>query len=207
MDIFKKYLFTYLFILAVLGLSCCTQALSCGTHARSSSLTRGQTRAACIGSTVLPTGPPGKSLKWIFLTNFPKIKFFLFLIYPIFKICIYLFIYFLLCWVFVAACGLPLVAVSGGSSSLWCAGFSLWWLLLLQSTGSRHVGFSSCDTRLSSCGSRALERRLSSCGSRAYLLHGMWDLPGPGFEPVSPSLAGGFLTTAPPGNPPKSNSK
>ena len=29
----------------------------------------------------------------------------------------------------------------------------------------------------------------------------MWDLPGPGFEPVSPALAGGFLTTAPPGKP------
>ena len=27
----------------------------------------------------------------------------------------------------------------------------------------------------------------------------MWDLPGPGVEPVSPALAGGFLTTAPPG--------
>ena len=27
----------------------------------------------------------------------------------------------------------------------------------------------------------------------------MWDLPGPGLEPVSPALAGGFLTTAPPG--------
>ena len=27
----------------------------------------------------------------------------------------------------------------------------------------------------------------------------MWDLPGPGLEPMSPELAGGFLTTAPPG--------
>ena len=27
----------------------------------------------------------------------------------------------------------------------------------------------------------------------------MWDLPGPGLEPTSPALAGGFLTTAPPG--------
>ena len=27
----------------------------------------------------------------------------------------------------------------------------------------------------------------------------MWDLPGPGLEPVSPALAGGFLTTEPPG--------
>ena len=29
----------------------------------------------------------------------------------------------------------------------------------------------------------------------------MWDLPGAGHEPMSPALAGGFLTTAPPGKP------
>ena len=29
----------------------------------------------------------------------------------------------------------------------------------------------------------------------------MWDLPGPGIEPVSPALAGGFFTTGAPGNP------
>ena len=55
---------------------------------------------------------------------------------------------------------------------------------------------------LSSCGSRALQRRLSSCGAQAQLLHGMWDLPGPGLEPMSPAQADGFLTTAPPGKPP-----
>ena len=33
------------------------------------------------------------------------------------------------------------------------------------------------------------------------MLRGMWDLPGPGLEPLSPALAGGFLTTAPPGRP------
>ena len=27
----------------------------------------------------------------------------------------------------------------------------------------------------------------------------MWGLPGPGLEPLSPALAGGFLTTVPPG--------
>ena len=43
--------------------------------------------------------------------------------------------------------------------------------------------------------------KLSSCGSRAYLLRGMWDLPRPGLEPVSPELAGRFSTTAPPGKP------
>ena len=49
-------------------------------------------------------------------------------------------------------CGFSLVVASRGYSSLWCAGFSLWWLLLLQSSGSRSAGFSSC-------GSQALERR------------------------------------------------
>ena len=48
---------------------------------------------------------------------------------------------------------------------------------------------------------RLQTRRLSSCGSRAQPLHGMWDPPRPGLEPVSPALAGGFSTTAPPGKP------
>ena len=48
-------------------------------------------------------------------------------------------------WVFVAAHGLSLVAPSGVYSSLQCMGFSLQWLLLLRSTGSRHTGFSSCS--------------------------------------------------------------
>ena len=29
----------------------------------------------------------------------------------------------------------------------------------------------------------------------------MWDLPGPGIEPMSPALAGGFFTAEPPGKP------
>ena len=54
---------------------------------------------------------------------------------------------------------------------------------------------------LSSCSSRALEHRLSSCGTWAQLLHGTWDLPGPGIKPVSSALASGFFTTEPPGKP------
>ena len=74
---------------------------------------------------------------------------------------IYLFVYlFRLHWVSVAARRLSLVEASRGYSSLRCAGFSLRWLLLLRSTGSRHMGFSSC-------GSQALEHRLSSCGAQA----------------------------------------
>ena len=49
---------------------------------------------------------------------------------------------------------------------------------------------------------RLQTRRLSNCGSRSQLLHGMWDPLGPGLEPMSPALAGGFSTTAPPGKPP-----
>ena len=49
---------------------------------------------------------------------------------------------------------------------------------------------------------RLQTRRLSNCGLRTRLLRGMWDLPRPGLEPVSPALAGGFSTTAPPGKPP-----
>ena len=54
---------------------------------------------------------------------------------------------FLATWVFVDAHGLSLVEASRGYSSLQCVGFSLWWLLLLRSMGSRCMGFSSCGTR------------------------------------------------------------
>ena len=62
--------------------------------------------------------------------------------YPYLKISpikkkLFIFVYdFWLCWVFVAVRGLSLVAASGGYSSF-AAGFSLQWLLLLRSTGSR----------------------------------------------------------------------
>ena len=109
--------------------------------------------------------------------------------------------------------GFSLVVARGGYSSLWCTGFSLWWLFLLGAwalgMGASVVvahGLSSCgswalECRLSSCGSCALECRLSSCGTRALLLCGMWDLPGSGLKPVSPALAGGFLTPVPPRKP------
>ena len=59
----------------------------------------------------------------------------------------FIFIYFWLGWIFVAVHGLSLVVASGGFSSLQCAGFSLWWLLLLRSTDSRYASFSSCGLR------------------------------------------------------------
>ena len=63
-------------------------------------------------------------------------------------------------------------------------------------------GFSCCRARaLGTWASVVVARGLGSCGSRAQLLRGMWYLPGPGLEPVSPALAGIFLTTVPPGTP------
>ena len=81
-----------------------------------------------------------------------------------------------------------------GARASHCGGFSCCgaWAL-----GTRASVVVVCG--LSSYGLRALECRLRSCGTRALLLHGMWDLPGPGIEPVSPTLAGGFFITAPPG--------
>ena len=66
-----------------------------------------------------------------------------------------LFSYFWLCWVFIAAHGLSLVAASGGYSSLRCAGFSC-------------GGFSCCRAwALGAQASVAVARGLSSCGARA----------------------------------------
>ena len=93
----------------------------------------------------------------------------------------FIIIYFWLCWVFVAARGLSLVAASGGYSSLRCAGFSLRWLLLLRSTGSRRPGFSSCGTRT---------QPLWLAGSRAQAQQ-LWCM-----GPVTPRLVGSSRTRA-----------
>ena len=78
------------------------------------------------------------------------------------------------------------------------------------------LGLRFCARAFSSCGERGplfiavrgpltiaaslvAEHRLQT--RRAQLLRGMWDLPRPGLEPVSPALAGRLSTTAPPGKP------
>ena len=81
----------------------------------------------------------------------------------------------------------------------WARAFSScgeWGLLFIAMRGPLTVVASLVEHRLQT-------RRLSSCGSRAQVLRGMWDLPRPGLEPVSPALAGRFSTTAPPGKPTK----
>ena len=46
--------------------------------------------------------------------------------------------------------------------------------------------------------SLVLEHRLQALKLQ-QLLPGIWDLPGSGMEPMSPTLTGGFFTTEPPG--------
>lgn len=76
------------------------------------------------------------------------------------KFCSHFYFCFWQCWIFSAVCGLFLSMVSRGYSLWWCAGLSLQ-QLLLQTMGSRYLGFSSCS-------SRVLEGRLSSCGTRSW---------------------------------------
>ena len=104
--------------------------------------------------------------------------------------------------------------------------FWIWFNLLLAVLGLRcHTRTFSAVSLLSGAGvftaaaPLTAEHRLSVCGpgsvfvlagSRARGLQwlrctgllvafGTWNLPGPGVESVSPALAGGFLSTAPPG--------
>ena len=89
-------------------------------------------------------------------------------------------------------------------SLLLCAGFLKLWpagaTLHCGARASHRGGFSCCGARaLGVQASVAVASGLSSCGTRAQLLCGMWDLPGPGIEPVSRALAGGRLSTALPG--------
>ena len=86
-----------------------------------------------------------------------------------------------------AACRLSLVAASGGDS-----------LVLLQGPLTA-VAPLVASTGLGPWASAIAARRLSSCGTKAWSLGGMWNPPGPGLEPVSPALAGGFFSTGPSG--------
>ena len=69
-------------------------------------------------------------------------------------------------WVFVAPRRLCLAVASSGYSPVVERGFSLWWLLWLWNTNSRHMVF-------------------VSHGAKTQLLQGEWDGPGPGIKPVS----------------------
>ena len=84
---------------------------------------------------------------------------------------LFLFIYFWLCWDFVASGGLSLVVVSRDCS-----------LVVVQGI-------------LVAVASPVVEHGLSSCAAWIYLPCGMWDLPRLRIKPASLALAGRFLST------------
>ena len=108
----------------------------------------------------------------------------------------------LFAYVFSVGCARPLlllqafsIAVSGGHSPAAACGP----LAVVASLVAEH--------RLQACGlqqlcSQASEHRLNSCDSWTQLLCGVWDLPRPRIELVSPALAGRHFTTEPPRKPP-----
>ena len=103
------------------------------------------------------------------------------------------FVYFWLCWVFVAVLGLSLVAARGFLTAVASP--------VVEHGALGHSGFSSCGMwavvatlGLSGMGSTVVAYGLScsvACG----------DLPGPGMEPMFPALAGDSLPLSHRGGP------
>ena len=76
----------------------------------------------------------------------------------------------------VSSCGEQGLLSSCGAWASHCSGFSCCraWALGLQASEAAAGGLRSCD-------------------AWAQLLHSMWNLPGPGIEPLSPTPVGSFL--------------
>ena len=101
---------------------------------------------------------------------------------------------------FPGCAGSSAVAASGGCSLLAVCGLPVAGASLVA--GRRPWGTQASAAEAHgphSRSSRALEHAFSSCGAQAQLLCAMQHLPGPRTEPMSPALAGGLLTTGPPG--------
>ena len=67
--------------------------------------------------------------------------------------------------------------------------------LSLPCRAAHSNGFSRCGAQALGVGASVIAVH------RVQFLQGLWDLPEPGIKPMSPALAGGFLTTRPPGEP------
>ena len=119
----------------------------------------------------------------------------------IFLTCAHCFIY-----SFLVTLGLHFCTWAFSSCSKWgllfiLVCFSLWLLIVVTSLVAEHRLLGAWALVLAayelSCGTWSLGHRLSSC-STWTLLHCMYNLPGPGIEPVSPALSGGFSSTVQP---------
>ena len=110
----------------------------------------------------------------------------------------FLYILAVVAWLFVAALGLSLVAVTGGCSSLRFTGFSSRWLF---SCGAQAVGVQASVVAvlgLSCCSSWAPELALSS-GAQALSLCSMWESSPTRGQTIA--LQGRFSASGSPGKP------
>ena len=99
-----------------------------------------------------------------------------------------LFTYFWLCWVFIAVWAFLQLWQAGATSSFFVRPF--------------YCGGSPCGTQaVGAQASVAVGSQVPQLWHMGLVLCGMWDLPRPGMEPMSPALAGGFFTTESPGKP------
>ena len=79
---------------------------------------------------------------------------------------------------------------------------ALWQLLVVAARGDSRGGFLWALPRQLLWPALVGAPVVASCGgSWAELLCGLWGLLGLGIKPMSPALAGRFLSTAPPGKP------
>ena len=94
---------------------------------------------------------------------------------------ILIFIYLQLRWIFIAVQAFLQLRSAGAARHLPRVGSSWLWLLPLQFPVSR--------------------AQAQQCGTQAWLLHSLWDLSGPGIEPMPSALAGRFLPLSYEGSP------
>ena len=138
-------------------------------------------------------------LSLVFFQKFHCFVFHIQVCVPFLKKSVYLF------WAMLGLCcraGFFLIVVSRGYSVVMVHGP----LIAVASLMTEHKPQGWQASVVSVCGlssfsSWDLEYRLYICVTQAQLPHGMWNLPGSGIEPVSPTLAGRFFITEPPGKP------
>ena len=92
---------------------------------------------------------------------------------------------------------LLLVFVAAETSSIW----SEWGLLFVAVPGFL-AALASLVAEHRLPAHRLPAHRLQQLWDPGLVLHGSWSFPGPRIKPTSPALAGGFLSTVPPGKSP-----
>ena len=107
--------------------------------------------------------------KWDCFLNFPFLKSFFFNLFILFLVELGL----CCCSQAFSSCSVRVSHCEG----FFCCG--TWALGTRASVVAAHR-LSSYGLQFRSCDSRVLECKLSTCGTQAYLIHVMWNLPGPG---------------------------